>query len=520
MKKDNTNIIKQKYDIIILILAVLISLVLRWCCRNYESEDFLNFLSKWVEFYRENGGFHALKTFDGDYNVLYQYVLIIISYFDVNSLYAIKFVSCAFDFLLAYGCLKCLDVLGADKKKQHICFAVMVLLPTILLNSSCWAQCDSIYASFIIWSIYYLIRKKNIKSIILITLAFSLKLQTIFIMPVYLISFVKKNIRFRELFVFPIVYLMVYVPAMCFGKPLTDIIGVYLTQTTEYPLMVMNAPTIFSLFGIYSYNAVIEKIFIAVAGIYVLFVVAIGVKSDKISMIKSALLLAAGIPFLLPHMHERYFYVSLIFAVLCTFLYGKKYFWVAICIELSSLMCYMHYFEFVNRYCNKILSVLCSTYVSVLLMVIAVCLSLLLIFAKNKYCKRILIPATVIISALILINTHNFVWINDKMVNFSATDPYFDEQENLMIPLRNFANAIGGNLYYDAESGKIAVEYEDSKILLASGSNVVQVDDKEIPVDGIVAANGYTYISHSDTTKVFDMACIRRRGNEFLFYKN
>lgn len=513
--------IKKEYDKIILISSVCLSFVLRFLCRNFESGDFIGCLNEWVTFYKENGGFHALKDFAGDYNVLYQYILIAISYFNVNCLYLIKLVSSVFDFVLAYGCMKCMEAVGADKRKQHLCFAVIILLPTILTNSSFWAQCDSIYTAFIVWSIYFLIRKNNPASIFCLAVAFAFKLQTVFIMPVYIVSFLKKEIKLREILVFPAAFLLTYLPALAFGKPISDIMKAYITQTTEYPLMVMNAPSIFTLLGIHEYNPSAEKVFIGIAAVYVLIVIFAVLKNKHGDILKISLLFVMGIPFFLPHMHDRYFYPAVVFSVLCAFVYGKKYIPVVLLAELSSFICYMNYFDFINKYCGRVLSHLCSTYVSGVLMLAALAWALSAVLSKAGLKKY---TACAVVSAAVAISIFSYfgqagkaVWIDGKFVNFPSVPPYTDESGNTMIPLRNFVNAMGGTVSYDGEVGKVVISYNDSNILLAFNSDAAELNGKPVEMSTVFAPAEFSYLSHRDICELTGLTCTVS-GNRIFFH--
>ncbi len=515
------SIVRKKYDVFILSISILFAVVLRLLCRNFESEDFVKFLNEWVGFYRENGGFHALKDFDGDYNVLYQYVLILISYINFNCLYLIKLVSVAFDVLLAFGCAKCLAALGIDKQKQRLCFAVMILLPTILLNSALWAQCDSIYTSFVVFSIYFLIRKKNLTSISFLAIAFALKLQTIFVMPIYLVLLLNKEIKLREVLIFPVVIFLIYLPSMFFGKPITELVQVYITQTTEYPLMVMNAPSVFKWLGIYRYNAVLEKVSIGIAMVYTLAIVFIAWRKQKLDLLRLALLFAVGIPFLLPHMHERYFYLATVFALMCSFVYGKKYLSVLVCVEISSLLCYLHYFDFINRYAGRVISHLCSSPMSVILMLLAVVLTLLSL-ANGMGWKRY--AACIGVSVLLALGVfsqtaqpNRWIWLDGRFVSFTTVEPYTDEQGNVMIPLRNFVNAMRGTLFYDDEIHRIVIECDDRTISLAVGSDVAEVNGEAVTMEKMFVPDGFSYLSHKDITLLTGLLYREKQGKVFFY---
>lgn len=74
-----------------------------------------------------------------------------------NPLYTIKIVSIIVDYVLAAGAgLLVYELAGKDRLKAGITYSVVILLPTVILNSSGWAHCDSIYAAFFgrpLWSI-------------------------------------------------------------------------------------------------------------------------------------------------------------------------------------------------------------------------------------------------------------------------------------------------------------------------------------------------------------------------------
>lgn len=80
----------------------------------------------------------------GEYNVLYQYILFIITRLSVPSLYAVKAVSFHGDAFLA-GAAAALA--QKDGKKSMAAFGLALLLPTIVLNGGMFAQCDSLYAA-------------------------------------------------------------------------------------------------------------------------------------------------------------------------------------------------------------------------------------------------------------------------------------------------------------------------------------------------------------------------------------
>ena len=102
-------------------------------------------------------------------------------------IYWYKLLSVIFDYVLAISCGLLVLQFTRNNRKMifSIIYGVIILFPTVFLNSSFWGQCDSIYASFIILSVLSLIKGRYNRSFILLGIAFSFKLQTIFIIPLF-----------------------------------------------------------------------------------------------------------------------------------------------------------------------------------------------------------------------------------------------------------------------------------------------------------------------------------------------
>ena len=130
----------------------------------------------------------------------------LLTYLQLSPLHSIKIVSIIFDYILAFSCMVLIYKLFKDSKKKDIyallTYAVVLMLPTVVINSSAWAQCDSIYVAFAIISLIYLIDEKYIKSFIFLGISFAFKLQFIFLLPVYILVYITKR-------KFPIYYFLI-----------------------------------------------------------------------------------------------------------------------------------------------------------------------------------------------------------------------------------------------------------------------------------------------------------------------
>ena len=67
-----SSVLKSRLSWIVSVLLLALALGLRALLFDYETLDYLNFLSRWVEFFREHGGFPALRYSIGNYALFHR----------------------------------------------------------------------------------------------------------------------------------------------------------------------------------------------------------------------------------------------------------------------------------------------------------------------------------------------------------------------------------------------------------------------------------------------------------------
>lgn len=301
-----------------MLLPIGLALFLRAFLLPHATLDYQDFLSRWVEHFRQNGGFAALRDPVGNYNVPYLYLLAFLSYLPMPDLYGIKLFSVLFDVLLAWGGARLVKRLTDGEKAPLWAFSALLLLPTVVLNGSCWGQCDSVWGALCVLALACALEDKPWRSLILLGLAFAFKLQAIFILPLWLPLWVGGRVKFRHLFAFPAAFFAAILPALLAGKPLADILGVYVGQTADsvgWGTLNYNSPSVFSLFPYGTqFGPAAPKLAIALAFLFMACVLALLLRRRK-SLTDAAFVLAGaclslGVPFFLPYMHERYFFLG------------------------------------------------------------------------------------------------------------------------------------------------------------------------------------------------------------------
>ena len=306
------------------ILPIGAAMLVRALCLDYASGDYNTFLCHWYDYFKTNGGIEAIAGSVGDYNVPYLYFIAAISYLSVPDLYLYKLFSILWDVLLAWGCLRLVRSLTRERQGSAaplIAFSAALLLPTVVLNGAYWGQCDAIYGALAVHAAALALEGRSKSSVALMGVAFAFKLQSIFVLPLWGVLWLAGRVKFRELWVFPLAYLAMIAPAAALGKPLGEIVGVYFRQMGEYPRLTLNAPSVYQFipYQMALDEQLASRLGILAAGALVLALLALGFwlrgRLDRTAAMAAAVVLCIGVPFFLPHMHERYFFLADMFTL-------------------------------------------------------------------------------------------------------------------------------------------------------------------------------------------------------------
>lgn len=345
----------------LLLIAILVlfacSLAIRLSFYEYVSGDAYGFLLKWLEYLKANGGFLALKDYPNftptqcDYPLMYVYLLAMISYIPCSEILGIKCISIFFEYLLAFGAYKLVKEFTKNKIVAFSTLVAFFFMPTGILNSSLWGQCDAIYSCGIVWALYFLIKDKPVLSMTLVGLCFSVKIHTIFFAPAIIYFWLTKKVSLRQMLLIPLTIFLTFIPGYIFGVPFEEPFMVYVTQMGKYPNPSYGAANIWELLNFTkngSYVSLFNKnggpiiLAFSVIALALLFLFYYKVPSTKKNMVYITTLFALLTPFVLPHMHERYFYLADVFIIIYVLVMRRRYYLIAL-MQLSSVLCYTHF---------------------------------------------------------------------------------------------------------------------------------------------------------------------------------
>lgn len=342
-------LIKKPAPAIVSAVLVVLAMGLRLAVFDYETLDYQNFLTVWVDFFRQHGGFAALKYPVGNYNIPYLYFLALFSYFDVKDLYLIKLLSVFFDVVLAYAAMKLVRLAAGSPRRALAAFFVTLFLPTVFLNGSLWGQCDSCYAALALLGIYLALADRPVLSMVCAALSFGFKLQAVFILPVYAVLWMMGKFKWKHFLVFPLTYVLLVLPAVIAGRPFADTVLLYLGQTGSIGTgLNYNSSSLFAILKVAGDETRAGNLGILAAFMFMFAVLGLCFfrrrNLNGRAVTAAALLLSAGIPFLLPHMHERYFFGADALSLVLAFV-DPMFAAAALLMQFASLLGYHAYLK-------------------------------------------------------------------------------------------------------------------------------------------------------------------------------
>lgn len=336
----------EKIETVFTFAALLAAaLYIRCSLMYYASGDYNTFLKNWIARLGEYDGLDGLKASIGDYTMPYRYFLLILSKIGGNNVILIKMFSLCADILGSYYIMKIVEMKSRATAVRIFAFILPLLAPTAFLNSAMWGQCDMIYVAFCLGGIYYALNSNGRAAVIMVSVGFCFKLQTVFFAPVFIILFFIRKIRWRDLLWFPTVLFISILPAVLAGANVISALSPYIIQMNEYPRLTLNLPSVWVMFQGDSELPFdnFNMIGIMLAGAAAVSLVFLGYKYrhrlDVRRVINITFIGVLIIPFLLPRMHDRYLFAADMMSIVY-FFYNKKRWYVPLAVILCSFVPY------------------------------------------------------------------------------------------------------------------------------------------------------------------------------------
>ena len=371
----------RKWHLVNLYLGLLLVWSFTVITADHYHSDFSLSLNPWVQTYAERGFLWSMRHFTevSNYTAFYNYFLIILGQCHPTTtaiLYAIKYLT----YLASIAMAVAVALIVARIRQKPFSWWLIItclLLPPVILESAIWGQCDAIYAALCLFAFYAALKHRSKTSMVLIGLAFTIKFQFIFMVPVLFIMLIIKDadgkhyLRWRDLWLAPLLYAVNLLPVL-FGSEFLPLITVYFGQASGDYLSA-NAATLPALVGLvialpylfhlntpfYFTDEAYSAIYYVCLGIgliafgLLLWVVirrSLRQKPPATDWVYYALLFALTMPFIMPHMHDRFLFLAAVLAMVyvCVTPSSTNY-WVAALIIGSQTLVFFNALGIIPR---------------------------------------------------------------------------------------------------------------------------------------------------------------------------
>ncbi len=311
------------FDLLFLAGITVAGVLVRLVLFDIVSGDYRDFLQHWYDDLAAVPGLRALGQSVGNYNVPYLYLMKLMTVLPMRDLHAIKLVSGVFDVATAVALSALVWRFSGSKIYALGAYAVTLLAPTVVLNGAAWAQCDIIYSFFLLLCVGAYLKDKPLLAAVWFGVAFSFKLQAVFLLPLLVWMWIAKRIKIRHLLAIPAVYFALLIPAWIAGRPIGELLTIYADQTNAYETRLsLNYPNLYTFLSgqyVQEFSTAGILLTVGVVGLMVYFMYSTAARPTPNLIVTFALLSAMTIPFFLPFMHDRYGFVADVLVILYLF---------------------------------------------------------------------------------------------------------------------------------------------------------------------------------------------------------
>ncbi len=332
----------------IVLIGLVLAVAIRLSLIDYKSSDFFDYTKVWYNTLKSLG-FAAFGQDFSNYNLPYLYLLyaVIRLFPNVPAPIAVKIPAIVADFVSAWFVYRIVGLKFQSWVLPTLAAFAALFAPTVVLNSAFWGQADSLYTCALLATLYFVLRRSGALAFLAFGIAVSFKAQAVFLGPVLLAMLMRKELRWTDLALAPVVMVLSIMPAWIAGRPLLDLLLIYPNQAEQYQMLSMHAPSAYALMPdnsmTYQYFYVVGLLVTILAACVLVILIQHGpAKLSPRVLVAASLAAVLLMPFLLPKMHERYFYpadvISIVFAV-----FYPAYFYVAIAMISISFLAYQPY---------------------------------------------------------------------------------------------------------------------------------------------------------------------------------
>lgn len=368
--KDYENVLlsfmfEKHWNVLLLIFSSIIGVIVQISGFSFESGDWIYCYEPWFQNVIDKGGIMALGSKISDYPSGFDLFFSLSTYIPLSPLASFKLVIAIFLFICAIAAYLITMQINTGNQKSKIyaslSYSVVVLLPSMILNTSVWGQVDSMWVSFMLIAIYFICKKNYGLAFLFVGISLSTKQVAIMIIPALGLLYLReKKVSIIHFLNILVGYFLMSIPAIIMGKSIKDIISPCLNYGTGVTAtIVMNFSNIYALMTPYpSWSSwVTNEIFSDIGKWFCIFVIGIVIlvmHYKKVNVTGSNFLLVATMFVVifcnfLPGVHDRYMILADVLSIVYVVTSKRiNEIWIPIFINFVSIFNVINYLHGVS----------------------------------------------------------------------------------------------------------------------------------------------------------------------------
>lgn len=285
---------------------------------RYYPGDAERYLIPWYQHIVDAGPLRAFAAPFSNYTPPYLYLLSLASVLNgwLQPLYVIKLLSFAGGVWMAYAVWRLLTIFRV--RWAAAAATASLLLPTIVLNVSFFAQADTFWVAACTLAVAAAVERRLTALAVWAGVAFAFKAQAVFLAPFCLYVFLTERPPWWCWLISPLIYCLAMAPAWVAGWPAWDLLTVYVRQAQWQPelggVFISNGASWWTLYGALAPELALKTFWIgyltAAIAVAAYVWLLLGRRLTDTQLLAAAAISSAGLPFLLPGMHERFFILA------------------------------------------------------------------------------------------------------------------------------------------------------------------------------------------------------------------
>ena len=311
--------------------------------------DMVNFFVPWMNTVQDRGLASVSGDFAG-YTPPFIYLMYVASGLIpwIGTVAAIKLINLPFIAILSLAIYHIVLIASESRDRAATAAALLWIAPTPLVNAFAWGQFECVYAAFLALFVLFAIKRAPIAAASMFGVSLAFKPQAIFLLPLLLYLILAKQMKVWHLVLVPTMYLLMMVPAAIAGLRWLDLVNsVYVAPFEAFSVLAVDAPNPWRIVGAlqlvdFRTGLLVGMAAAGLAGL-VISVGTLRLEPNARTVVLVAALSGALMPYLLPKMHDRYFFVADVMTFTLAFVMPRLWATAAL-FQVGSLLSYLPYF--------------------------------------------------------------------------------------------------------------------------------------------------------------------------------